>query len=109
MRLPHGKFRLSENAKSALPNLTPEFDVIARLSAKENELFALLGTGLTCPEVAEKRGVSIKTIESQFKSIKEKFGMMRGPLIRLAIRYAMFQELSGLTPSVKETKQIVFA
>ncbi len=46
----------------------------AALTAREQEVLALLGRGLRLPEIAEALGISTKTVESHLENIKGKLG-----------------------------------
>jgi DNA-binding CsgD family transcriptional regulator len=49
----------------------------ARLSDRELEVLELLGSGLGSREIADRLGLSIKTIESHREHIKGKLGLTR--------------------------------
>jgi len=48
---------------------------MSRLSDRELQVFQLVGEGRTTREIAEKLGLSIKTIETHYKRIKIKLGL----------------------------------
>lgn len=58
------------------------------LSERELQIFTLLGQGLTVKEVAQRAGLSHRTVESHETRIKEKLGLKgNSELRRLAILY----------------------
>lgn len=59
----------------------------AGLTAREEEVLALLGQGLRLAEIAERLGISVKTVESHLENLKEKLGCHSVPELRaLALR-----------------------
>lgn len=59
----------------------------AALTAREQEILALLGRGLRLSEIAEKLSVSVKTVESHLENLKEKLGFRSVTELRaLALR-----------------------
>ncbi|MFN3347133.1 MAG: response regulator, partial [Candidatus Bipolaricaulaceae bacterium] len=46
----------------------------AELTAREQEIFALLGQGLSLAELAAHLGISVKTVESHLENLKGKLG-----------------------------------
>ncbi len=64
-----------------------EKDSYARLTAREREVLKLIGEGYTGLEIAERRFLSINTVERHRTNIMDKLGMHnKGQLIRFAIR-----------------------
>lgn len=63
-------------------------DPLQNLSDRELEIFRLLGEGYTNPQIAEKCYVSIKTVESYFRRIREKLDLSNTAELRqYAIRW----------------------
>ncbi len=59
------------------------------LSDREMQVFELMGQGMTNPEISGKCYLSIRSVESYFKRIKEKLGLKSTVQIRqLAIQWA---------------------
>ena len=68
-------------------NAPPGTDAIAQLSKRELEVLALLGKGMSVPQVAAVLHRSARTVESHRLSIGKKLGIRnRSELTRLAIR-----------------------
>ncbi len=62
------------------------------LDEREIEIFKLMAQGLTYVEIAEKTGLSTKTINNVSQKIKEKLGMHRpAEITRLAIRHGFIE------------------
>jgi DNA-binding NarL/FixJ family response regulator len=60
------------------------------LTDREFEVFALLGQGLTSAEMAQRLGVSVKTVDAFRERIKPKLGLRSGHALLLrAIEYAL--------------------
>jgi len=63
---------------------------IERLSDREFEVFKMIGQGVGPSEIAEKLGLSVKTVETHRERIKEKLNLASGSeLIRYAMQYVM--------------------
>jgi DNA-binding NarL/FixJ family response regulator len=63
---------------------------IERLSDREFEVFQMIGNGVGPSEIAEKLGLSVKTVETHRERIKEKLNLASGSeLIRYAMQYVM--------------------
>jgi DNA-binding NarL/FixJ family response regulator len=63
---------------------------IERLSDREFEVFQMIGHGVGPSEIAEKLGLSVKTVETHRERIKEKLNLASGSeLIRYAMQYVM--------------------
>lgn len=59
-----------------------------RLSDRERHVLTLMGQGVTTREIAEKMGLSVKTVESHYAHIKEKLGVRNGrELMRVAVTW----------------------
>ena len=68
---------------------------IERLSDREFEVFQMIGQGVGPSEIAEKLGLSVKTVETHRERIKEKLNLATGSeLIRYAMQYVM-DEMPG--------------
>lgn len=64
----------------------------AELSDRELEVFRLIGDGLGTREIADRLGVSVKTIEAHQAHIKDKLGYRTGrELVQQAISWKMSQ------------------
>ncbi|MEB3332844.1 MAG: response regulator transcription factor [Synechococcaceae cyanobacterium] len=55
-----------------------------RLTLREQEVFALIGKGLTNRVIADQLGLSLRTVETHRKNITVKLGTKGGDLVRLA-------------------------
>lgn len=55
-----------------------------RLTARERQVFALIGKGCTNRLIAEQLGLSLRTVETHRKNITGKLGAKGGELVRLA-------------------------
>jgi DNA-binding NarL/FixJ family response regulator len=63
---------------------------IERLSDREFEVFQMIGQGVGPSEIAERLGLSVKTVETHRERIKEKLNLASGSeLIRYAMQYVM--------------------
>ena len=76
-----GQIYLSENEKKRQKELlenqnhhknTEPFDFISALSDRQLQIFTLIGKGLGTVEIAEKLGLSIKTIDTHKENMKNK-------------------------------------
>ena len=64
----------------------------AKLEPREVEVFALIAAGLTNVEIAERMGLSAKTISTISQAIKEKLGLYRtADLTRLAMKHGLIE------------------
>jgi len=64
----------------------------ALLDERSLEIFKLMAEGLTNAEIAEKLGVSSKTISNSSQAIKDKLGVERAAdITRLAVRHGVLQ------------------
>lgn len=68
----------------------------AQLSAREREVMDLIVNGLSSPAVAQKLGISVRTVETHRARVMEKMGA-RGlaDLVRLSMRLAAAEPASG--------------
>jgi DNA-binding NarL/FixJ family response regulator len=65
-----------------------DVDAVARLSQREYEVFRLIGQGAGPTEVAQRLGVSVKTVETYRENIKSKLKLPGGrELLRQAMRH----------------------
>ncbi len=62
------------------------------LTGREAEVLGLLALGHTNPEIAEKLGLSVRTVESHRLHIQQKTGLTRRPEL---VRYALGEGLIG--------------
>ncbi|WP_042695449.1 response regulator transcription factor [Azospirillum sp. B506] len=70
----------------ALMTLSPPSDPLATLTQREREILALVGRGLTAAAVADRLGISQKTVANTCTQIKDKLGAdSTRALIRIAI------------------------
>jgi DNA-binding NarL/FixJ family response regulator len=70
----------------ALMTLTPPSDPLAGLTPREQEILGLVGRGLTTSAIAERLGISQKTVANSCTQIKDKLGAdSTRALIRIAI------------------------
>jgi len=59
---------------------------IARLSQREVQVFGLIGSGLTTPQIGQRLNISISTVETYRERLKSKLGLDNGAaLIRQAV------------------------
>lgn len=71
---------------------------IERLSDREFQVFTLIGQGIGPRAIAEKLGLSVKTVEAHRENIKAKLGLGSGnELIRYAMQYLMDQQANPQT------------
>lgn len=64
----------------------------SQLSPREIEIFTLMAQGLTNAEIAEKIGLSPKTISNTSQTVKEKLGIHRAAdITRLAVKYGLLE------------------
>ncbi|MFO8239101.1 MAG: response regulator transcription factor [Prochlorococcaceae cyanobacterium] len=61
-----------------------EAEARGRLTARERQVFALIGKGCTNRLIAEQLGLSLRTVETHRKNITGKVGAKGGELVRLA-------------------------
>ena len=86
--------RMKEKLLHRFTHTTREDVVFAidTLSGREMEVFQLIGNGYSTREVAEKLGLSSKTIDSYREHLKVKLDLASGvELVRHAIQWARFQ------------------
>ena len=69
---------------------------VDRLSEREFEVFSLVGTGMGTSDIADKLGLSIKTIETYREHIKRKLDLDSGyALLRFATQWHIQQGTAG--------------
>ncbi len=62
------------------------------LTDREFEIFQLVGNGFGTGEIAKKLNLSVNTIESHRKKIKDKLGIKKGPeLVKSAVQWVISQ------------------
>ncbi len=94
-----GELYLSEPLKSQLLStlLTSELDGVPRagidaLSARELQVFEAIGRGLSTLDIAQRLGLSHKTVEAHRSKIKRKLALGNGAtLVCSAVRWVEFQ------------------
>jgi two-component system, NarL family, invasion response regulator UvrY len=65
---------------------------LARLEARELDVFKAMARGLTNAEIAEQMDLSVKTISNTSQSVKEKLGMERvADLTLLAVKHGLIE------------------
>ena len=62
-------------------------DIRANLSAREYDVFVLIGRGLLSKEIADALGISTHTVQSHRKNIAEKLGTSGAELMQRALRH----------------------
>jgi DNA-binding NarL/FixJ family response regulator len=78
---------------------------VAKLSDREFEVFEHLGAGLGTNEIAERLGISPKTVEVHRARIREKLGLPNGAaLVRYAVRWVETRNL-GASPAEIQTEK----
>lgn len=76
----------------ALISVRGDESPLAKLQPREVEVFKLMAEGLTNTEIAERLGLSPKTISTTSQSIKELLGAHRpADITRLAVKYGLIQ------------------
>jgi len=62
------------------------------LSDRELEIFRMIGGGMSTGDIAKKLNISVNTIESHRKKIKDKLGIQKGPeLVKVAVQWVVSQ------------------
>jgi DNA-binding NarL/FixJ family response regulator len=76
--------------KLVRPESAPQQGRLELLSEREFEVFNLIGKGIGPSDIAERLGLSVKTIESYRERIKEKLSLKTGAeLVRYAVKWAI--------------------
>lgn len=80
-----------------LQEIHAEVETFPKLSDREFQTFARLGSGLTVHQIAEELAISYKTVEAYRERLKEKFHCETAhQLLFLAFRYiSQVQEKAG--------------
>jgi DNA-binding NarL/FixJ family response regulator len=69
-------------------------EIEEKLSARERQVFELLGAGLNMIEISERLGVSIKSTETYRSRIRQKLGIQkRTRLVALAVEWVLSRRL----------------
>jgi DNA-binding NarL/FixJ family response regulator len=89
---------LATLAAAAVPQLRPRSRGPAKLTARENEILALVGRGLPGKQVARHLGISPKTVEHHKTRIFSKLGVANQAA---AVRLAAEQELGRGEPWIR--------
>jgi DNA-binding NarL/FixJ family response regulator len=66
---------LRERMLEGIVGRKPDADPVERLSDRELEVFTLIGRGCGAAEIAERLGISVKTVNAYRDHIKDKLGM----------------------------------
>ena len=109
-RVLQGKFWLSEEMTESLlhraASLRPQEVQRSRmdtLADRELEVFLLIGKGLKTADIAERMHLSIKTVETYRKRIREKLDLTDGcELSHFATKWVLVNELNGVDGRVGE-------
>ena len=95
----NGGFHLSSKMTTQVLNTlgnTPLNGTVSKLSDREFEVFELLGQGLGTAEIAERLGISPKTVEVHRAHIREKLEMPTGAsVVRFAVRWIESRNLGA--------------
>lgn len=76
----------------AILNVRGDNSPLTSLDARELEVFRLLAQGMTNMEIAEAKGLSLKTISTTSQNIKDKLGVHRpADITRLAVRHKLIE------------------
>jgi DNA-binding NarL/FixJ family response regulator len=77
-------FQGRESGTGSLPEI---------LSDRELEIFRMIGGGMSTGDIAKKLNISVNTIESHRKKIKDKLGLQKGPeLVKAAVQWVVSQD-----------------
>jgi len=79
--------------RSAVSSKQPKQLGVERLSDRELEVFELIGQGRATGQIADRLGVSVKTVETHCQNIKQKLGA--DSINELRRQAALFVEKSG--------------
>jgi DNA-binding NarL/FixJ family response regulator len=108
-RILAGKTAFSDPQKRRTWDETPVARAVTNgiedLSARESEVLGLMGNGYSTREIADKLGLSVKTIDTYREKLKVKLNLETGErLVYFAVRWAASQSrpVGGVTPSVNE-------
>lgn len=63
------------------------------LSDRELEIFRMIGSGMSTGDIAKRLNISVNTIESHRKKIKDKLGIQKGSeLVKAAVQWVSSQQ-----------------
>jgi len=74
---------LLQRGGGELPRIAPAA-IVARLTGRERDVFALLGSGMSSKQIAAVLDISVRTVETHRKHIVAKSGVCGAELLRLA-------------------------
>ncbi len=61
---------------------------VTSLTARQMQIFELIGTGAATREISQRLGISVKTLETHRSNIKRKLGVKKaGDLLRMAVNW----------------------
>jgi two-component system response regulator NreC len=87
-----GRRHIGAEMRAKLERQPPEEDPESELTKRETEVLGLIALGYTNNEVAEKLGLSVRTIESHRVHVQQKLGIQsRAELVRYALDHGMMQ------------------
>jgi DNA-binding NarL/FixJ family response regulator len=69
--------------------LGPSTDTTAQLTEREEQVLLLIGQGLSSLRIAEQLGLSIHTVDTHRRNIRQKLGVKGGELVRKATLQSM--------------------
>lgn len=78
---------LLPKARGGSSSISRDRDIRAKLSAREYEIFLLIGRGLMSKEVGEKLDISTQTVQVHRRKIAEKLGTAGPELVQLAFKH----------------------
>ncbi|MFN9661375.1 MAG: response regulator transcription factor, partial [Cyanobacteriota bacterium] len=64
-------------------------DTTAQLTEREEQVLLLIGQGLSSLRIAEQLGLSIHTVDTHRRNIRQKLGVKGGELVRKATLQSM--------------------
>ncbi len=80
---------ISGKVLNKLINKKPTSETFDTLTTRETEVFLLIGQGYVTSEIANELNMSVNTVESHRRNIKDKLGIKKGPeLLKKAIQYS---------------------
>jgi DNA-binding NarL/FixJ family response regulator len=87
-----GELYLSRSVRTAVleSSISGTTGTVDTLSDRELEVFGYIGDGINTKEIAEKLGLSVKTVETYRTHIKDKLGLRDGSaLVRKAVEWRL--------------------
>lgn len=78
---------LLPKARGGADSVNRAGDIRSRLSAREYEIFLLIGRGLMSKEIGEKLDISAQTVQVHRRKIAEKLGTAGPELVQLAFKH----------------------